>query len=198
MLLSAPIQVLVELLRTQQVPQLLQACEGAKLVLLLAEIDPAKQRQQLLDARSRAPAAHEARQARADLVETDPVAAVVAAGRAGGHLAVFENFGDLLGEISGKQARDASQIGQIGGFKTGSSNIVPLELNQAQSAGDGWKLLGDILGGLGSVGVSAGIGGANPLSSLFAPKAAVAGANVARSAVPVSLASIGGGALGVT
>jgi hypothetical protein len=113
----------------------------------------------------------------------------------GGALANMRSFGDLLGEISGKQARDASQIGQIGGFKQGSSNIVPLELDNSTHAGDGWKLLGDILGGLGSVGVSAGIGGGNPLSSLFAPKAAVAGANVARAAAPFNPAYVG---LGVT
>ncbi len=77
-------------------------------------------------------------------------------GRALGNLRAF---GDLLGGIGRLQARDASLIGQIGGFKQGSSGVLPLELDAASSAGDGMKLFGDILGGLGSVGTSAGLSG---------------------------------------
>lgn len=76
-----------------------------------------------------------------------------------GAMASLRSFGDLLGETSRMQARDASQIGQIGGFKTGSANVVPLELDNASHAGDGWNLLADLLGGAGSVTTSAGLTG---------------------------------------
>ncbi len=71
----------------------------------------------------------------------------------------MKSFGDLLGDISTGQARDASQIGQINGFKQGSQGIVPLELQHAGEAGDNWQLLSAILGGLGDVGMSAGVNG---------------------------------------
>ncbi len=111
-----------------------------------------------------------------------------------GALAKMRAFGDLLGEISTKQARDASQIGQIGGFKQASQNLVPLELDNAQHAGDGWGLLGDVLGGLSSVGVSAGINGNNFLTNMFAPKAAAAGLNVAGGVARPALTSLASGA----
>ncbi|MCW4115674.1 hypothetical protein NPA31_011935 [Aurantimonas sp. MSK8Z-1] len=68
-------------------------------------------------------------------------------------------FGDLLGSIGRDQARDASQIGILGGFKQGSSSITPYEMDAASHAGDGLKLFGDILGGVGSLATSAGLGG---------------------------------------
>jgi len=77
----------------------------------------------------------------------------------GGALGNLRAFGDLLGGIGREQSRDASQIGQIGGFKRGSSGIVPLELDQANSAGDGMRLFGDVLGLGGSLATSAGLGG---------------------------------------
>jgi hypothetical protein len=77
-----------------------------------------------------------------------------------GAMADMRSFGDLLGELSIGQARNASKIGQIGGFKQASNNIMPLELNEASKAGDGAMLLGDILGGLSGVGTSIGTGGA--------------------------------------
>lgn len=76
-------------------------------------------------------------------------------------LARLRAFGDLLGGISLKQGRDAGQIGQIGGFKQGSSAVVPYELDQANRAGDGLRTFADILGGLGSIGTTAGLSGAN-------------------------------------
>ncbi|AAL44650.1 hypothetical protein EN41_19925 [Agrobacterium tumefaciens] len=54
-------------------------------------------------------------------------------------------FGDVLGENSRLQARDASQIGQIGGFKRGSSNVMAYELDAANQKGNGLKLFGDAL-----------------------------------------------------
>lgn len=69
-------------------------------------------------------------------------------------------FGDLMGDIGRSQARDASLIGQINGFKQGSSAVLPYELEAANSKGSGAKLFGDLLGLGGSVGISAGLGGA--------------------------------------
>jgi hypothetical protein len=77
----------------------------------------------------------------------------------------LRSFGDVMGGIGRLQARDASQIGQIGGFKRGSSNLLPLDLDAAQSAAGGLGTLGDILGGAGQLGISAGLGGAG--SGLF-------------------------------
>lgn len=72
-------------------------------------------------------------------------------------LANLRAFGDLLGDLNRDTARDASEIAQIGGFKSGSSNILPLELEQAMQAGSGARLLGDILGGVGGITLTAGL-----------------------------------------
>lgn len=74
-------------------------------------------------------------------------------------------FGDLLGEDSRLQARDATQIGQIGDFKRGSSNVLQLELQAANGAGGGAGLLGDILGGIGGLALKGGISGASPFGA---------------------------------
>ena len=71
----------------------------------------------------------------------------------------LRSFGDLLGGIGREQARDASLIGQIGGFKVGSSGVLPYELDEASQAGNGMKLFGDILGGAGSIATGAGLSG---------------------------------------
>jgi hypothetical protein len=76
-----------------------------------------------------------------------------------GALGELRSFGDLLGDTSRAQGRDASLLGQIGGFKRGSSNILPLELDAASQKGGGLRFLGDILGGLGSIGINAGLTG---------------------------------------
>lgn len=83
-------------------------------------------------------------------------AATDAQGRALGELRAF---GDVLGGIGRQQARDAGQIAQLGGFKRGSSSITPFELKAANEKGAGMRFLGDVLGGAGSLGVSAGLGG---------------------------------------
>ena len=82
-------------------------------------------------------------------------------------LGELRSFGDLLGDTSRLQARDAGQIAQIGGFKRGSSNILGLELDGANGAGSGYRMMGDIAGGLGKVGVSAGLSGAGGLGGMF-------------------------------
>jgi hypothetical protein len=100
----------------------------------------------------------------------------------GNALGNLRSFGDLLGGIGLQQARDAGYIGQIGGFKKGSSGVLDFELDSANHKGDGTKQLGDILGGLGQIGLSAG------LSKNIAPglgKAAGAPTTLA-SAVPGS------------
>lgn len=69
----------------------------------------------------------------------------------------LRSFGDLLGDTSRMQSRDASLVGQIGGMKRGSSGVIPLELDQASRAGDGLKVFGDILGGVGSIATGYGL-----------------------------------------
>lgn len=96
--------------------------------------------------------------------------------KTGAALGNLRAFGDVLGGISRDQARDASLIGQIGGFKTGSSNVVPLELDQANQAGSGLKLFGDILGLGGSIAVGKGLSGKMVPS---AASKAIAGAGTA-------------------
>lgn len=64
-------------------------------------------------------------------------------------------FGDLLGEVGTKQAHAALNLDQIAGFKRGSANVVPMELQQAQRAGENARLLADVLGGGGQVAAGA-------------------------------------------
>lgn len=74
-------------------------------------------------------------------------------------LGKLRSFGDVLGGIGREQARDAGSIGQINSFKRASSGIVPLELEAANSAGNGMKLFGDILGMGGSLMMNGGLKG---------------------------------------
>lgn len=99
-------------------------------------------------------------------------------------------FGNLFGDLNRSTARDAGQIGQIGGFKRGSSSILPYELEDANSAGGGLKLFGDLAGGLGSLGTSAGLAGSFGTPTLGATGPAtplVSG--LPKSALPGALAS---------
>lgn len=77
-------------------------------------------------------------------------------GRALGEL---RSFGDLLGQISRGNARNASDISVLGGFKRASAGLTGFEMENAARAGDGLKLFGDVLGGLGQIGVSKGLSG---------------------------------------
>lgn len=81
-------------------------------------------------------------------------------------LGELRSFGDLLGGISRLQARDAASVEQLGGFKKGSSSILPYELDAASQKGAGAKMLGDILGGAGSIATNAGINGGS-MGSIF-------------------------------
>ena len=91
----------------------------------------------------------------------------------GNALGQLRSFGDLLGDTSRLQARDAGQIGQIGGFKRGSSNVLGMELDAANSAGSGMRLGADLAGGFGKLGMSAGLSGAGGIGGVsnFAPNA---------------------------
>lgn len=110
--------------------------------------------------------------------------------KTGTALGSLRSFGDLLGDTSRLQARDASQIGQIGGFKRGSSNVLGYELEDANSAGNGLKLFGDLAGGTGGLLTSSGLSGGS-ISGLFGrgvPKAAtVAPVQTSRLTNPYSL-----------
>lgn len=77
----------------------------------------------------------------------------------GDALGQLRAFGDVLANKSLLGARDAGQIAQINGFKTGSAGVVPYELEKASRAGDGLQFLGDLLGGAGSVATGAGLSG---------------------------------------
>lgn len=90
-------------------------------------------------------------------------------------------FGDLMGSNSREQAKNASLLSQILGFKTGSSRVAGLETEQASHAGDGWSMAGEVAKGLGSIGLSAGLSGgplSTSISSMFTPKALGTGAAV--------------------
>jgi hypothetical protein len=76
----------------------------------------------------------------------------------------LRSFGDVMGTLSRGTARDAGTIGQIASFKQGSSNVLPYELEAANSKGSGWRTLGDILGAAGSMYTGKGIS-ANALAA---------------------------------
>ena len=74
-------------------------------------------------------------------------------------LGELRSFGDLLGGISREQSRDAGLVGQLGGFKQGSSKVLASELEAANSAGDGLRFLGDVLGLGGTLATGKGLQG---------------------------------------
>lgn len=71
----------------------------------------------------------------------------------------LRSFGDFLGGVGRLQARDASKIGQLGGFKKASSDITALELDAANGAGNGIKMFGDLAGALGQAGIAKSLQG---------------------------------------
>lgn len=108
--------------------------------------------------------------------------------KTGAALGNLRSFGDLLGELGRGTAREAGYIGQIGGFKKGSSAVLPYELEAANSKGGGMRMLGDVLGGVGKIGIGAGLSGSAP----FGIGAASPGANfVANPASPFAFGSGG-------
>ncbi len=87
-------------------------------------------------------------------------------------MARMRSFSDLFGGLGRDMAQDGSQIGMIGGFKRGSQGALPFELEAASMKGQGLQTAADIMGGLGGIGLNAGLSGANlfggsqPLSAL--------------------------------
>jgi hypothetical protein len=81
----------------------------------------------------------------------------------------LRSFGDVMGTMNREQARDAGQVGQIDNFKQGDASVLPYMLDAAGHAGDSMKSNAALLGGLGQLGVSAGLAnfGGGTLSSLF-------------------------------
>lgn len=77
----------------------------------------------------------------------------------GRRLAGLRSFGDLLGDTSRLQARDAAQVGQIGNYKLGSSRVLAQELEAANQKGSGARFLADLLKLGGDVGIRAGLSG---------------------------------------
>lgn len=77
----------------------------------------------------------------------------------GAALGNLRSFGDLMGSIGRLQARDAMSIGQIGGFKKGSSAVLPYELDAASQAGASANLIGDLLGMGGQLALGKGLQG---------------------------------------
>ena len=87
-------------------------------------------------------------------------------------LGKLRSFGDILGDASRMQGRDAGQLGLIGSMRRGSQAVLPLELEAAQSKGRGMRLLGDILsagGGLMGGGLGGGLGGRLAEGRMFNP-----------------------------
>jgi hypothetical protein len=61
------------------------------------------------------------------------------------NLGALRSFGDVFGDVSRLQGRDAGQLGLIGSMRRGSQGVLPMELEAAQGKGAEWRLLGDIL-----------------------------------------------------
>lgn len=89
------------------------------------------------------------------------------------------SFGDLFGDIGVKEGRDATRLAGIQGFRRGSQSVLPLELQAAQEQGQGWRLGGDILGGLGSIATMGALTGATfPGLKIFGGARPLAGTNM--------------------
>lgn len=92
----------------------------------------------------------------------------------------LRSFGDVLASKNLGTARDAGQLGAVNGFKAGSNAVLPLELQSANAAGNDMKMLGDVLGGIGTAATFAGLSGFDPFKS----GATIAGTSPAAKAAP--------------
>lgn len=88
----------------------------------------------------------------------------------GAALGNLRAFGEVLGGIGREQARDAGTIGQIGGFKRGSTNVLPLELEAANQKGAGLRSLADMFNLGGGLAVNSGLQGSFTTSGATVPK----------------------------
>lgn len=94
-----------------------------------------------------------------------------------GALANLRSFGDVLGTAARGVQDDEGNINIVNSYKKGSAGVLPLELQQANTAGNGLKMLGDVAGGLGRLGVAGGLAGGGSAigSGLFGTGAPIAG-----------------------
>jgi len=88
--------------------------------------------------------------------------AKAATDKTGAALGQLRSFGDIMGQFARGTARDAGYIDQLGGFKKGSSAVLAHELDAANGKGGTRTRFGDVLGGLGKIGIGAGLSGATP------------------------------------
>ena len=91
------------------------------------------------------------------------------------------SLGDLFGDIGVDQGRSMTDLSALYGFKRGSQGVLPHELEAASQEGGGWRMAGDIMGGLGSVATMGALSGASMpvLGGLFGGGAApAAGTNM--------------------
>jgi hypothetical protein len=90
-----------------------------------------------------------------------------------GALGGLRAFGDVLGDVSRMQGRDAGQLGLIGSMRRGSQSILPMELEAAQGVGGNWRLLGDLLSAgsmFAGTGAGAGLfGEGGTITNMFNP-----------------------------
>lgn len=97
--------------------------------------------------------------------------------KTGDALANMRSFGQALGQDSIATARNAGQLTQLNNFKQGDAAVLPYQLDAANQAGNGMKLFGDILGGVGQLGTAYGLR-TNPSTasalSLFNPAKTIA------------------------
>lgn len=89
----------------------------------------------------------------------DTGAAKAQVNQQGQALAAMRGFGDTLGNIEFENAANARGIGQIADFASGSSDVLPYELEAANGAGKVWGTIGDLATGLGSVATGAALAG---------------------------------------
>lgn len=69
----------------------------------------------------------------------------------------LESLGSLLSDRNIDLARSAGQTRTIGNFMQGSANILPLEMQAANSAGDKHRLVADLFQAAGSAGLQSGL-----------------------------------------
>lgn len=98
------------------------------------------------------------------------------------------SFGDIFGDLDTSFARDATDLAGIQGARAGSQSVLPSELDAASQEGSGWRLAGDIFGGLGSVATMGALSGATiptlGLQGLFGGAKPLAGAATRTAANP--------------
>lgn len=111
--------------------------------------------------------------------------------------AALMSLGETFGGIDRGLSDDFSHLNQIDSFRRGSQGVLPLELEEAQNAGNGWRLAGDILGGVGSIASMGALTGAEipGLPGIFAGSAPIAAGGAMRPMPRPKPGAVGGGGL---